>query len=117
MDGALHDLALIVMEVPSMMMTSGLADWTKHHVHVGYLTPGQALALLLKLTKVPLLEHAASTLRSCLLSCISAFVCVHTGLLTTKVVLPIVLFDFKLFIEIPNTLVTNHVGRLSKDWP
>ena len=68
-------------------------------------------------TLLPLLEHAASTLRSRLLSCISAFVCVHTGLLTTKVVLPIVLFDFKLDLEIPDSLVTNHVGRLSKDGP
>lgn len=46
---------------------------------------------------LPLLEHATSTLRSRPLSCVSAFVCVHTGLQQIKAVLPIVLFYFVVF--------------------
>ena len=53
----------------------------------------------------PLLEHAATTLRSRLPSCISASVCVHTGLQPIKGVLPIVLFDLVVFIDIPILLL------------
>ena len=63
----------------------------------------------------PLLERAASTLRSRLLSCTNASVCVPIGLLPTRVALPIVLLDF--YLEILDTRVTNHVRRLSKDGP